>query len=117
MVDTADAQKAGRMPVHATGYGAHICGFIPDSEQIPNIWVSSAFTQKQKVLKPLRFQDFYWSEWRDLNSRPLDPQSSALPTALHPDIYLLLSLTGQLVYISMDFKKNQPLFLIFLIFC
>ena len=25
-----------------------------------------------------------WSEWRDLNSRPLDPQSSALPTALHP---------------------------------
>ena len=43
-------------------------------------------TKKQKVLKPLRFQDFYWSEWRDLNSRPLDPQSSALPTALHPDI-------------------------------
>ena len=32
-------------------------------------------TKKQKVLKPLRFQDFYWSEWRDLNSRPLDPQS------------------------------------------
>ena len=31
-------------------------------------------TKKQKVLKPLRFQDFYWSEWRDLNSRPLDPQ-------------------------------------------
>ena len=26
-----------------------------------------------------------WSEWRDLNSRPLDPQSSALPTAPHPD--------------------------------
>ena len=26
-----------------------------------------------------------WSEWRDLNSRPLDPQSSALPTALHPE--------------------------------
>ena len=47
----------------------------PDSEQIPNVGASSAFTQKQKVLKPLRFQDFYWSEWRDLNSRPLDPQS------------------------------------------
>ncbi len=40
----------------------------PDSEQIPNVGASSAFTQKQKVLKPLRFQDFYWSEWRDLNS-------------------------------------------------
>ena len=25
-----------------------------------------------------------WSEWRDLNSRPLDPQSSALPAAPHP---------------------------------
>lgn len=31
--------------------------------------------KKQKSLKPLRFQAFYWSEWRDLNSRPLDPQS------------------------------------------
>ena len=28
---------------------------------------------------------YFWSEWRDLNSRPLDPQSSALPTAPHPD--------------------------------
>ena len=35
-----------------------------------------------------------WSEWRDLNSRPLDPQSSALPTALHPDIQLLLFCIG-----------------------
>ena len=26
----------------------------------------------------------FWSEWRDLNSRPLDPQSSALPAAPHP---------------------------------
>ena len=31
---------------------------------------------------------FVWSEWRDLNSRPLDPQSSALPTAPHPDVFL-----------------------------
>ncbi len=31
---------------------------------------------------------FAWSEWRDLNSRPLDPQSSALPTAPHPDMRL-----------------------------
>ena len=110
MVDTADAQKAGRMPVHATGYGAHICGFIPDSEQIPNIWVSSAFKQKKKVLKPLRFQDFYWSEWRDLNSRPLDPQSSALPTALHPDIQLLLSLAVSLYILAWTKKKINPFF-------
>ena len=27
---------------------------------------------------------FKWSEWRDLNPRPLGPEPSALPTALHP---------------------------------
>ena len=27
-----------------------------------------------------------WSEWRDLNPRPLPPQGSALPTAPHPDL-------------------------------
>ena len=73
-------------------------------------------TKKQKVLKPLRFQDFYWSEWRDLNSRPLDPQSSALPTALHPDFSLLLSCGSQLVYISMPFIKMQAFFRKFLNF-
>ena len=26
----------------------------------------------------------FWSEWRDLNPRPLGPEPSALPTALHP---------------------------------
>ena len=26
-----------------------------------------------------------WSEWRDLNPRPLGPEPSALPAALHPD--------------------------------
>ena len=28
----------------------------------------------------------FWSEWRDLNPRPLGPEPSALPTALHPEI-------------------------------
>ena len=28
---------------------------------------------------------FSWSEWLDLNQRPLPPQGSALPTAPHPD--------------------------------
>ena len=27
-----------------------------------------------------------WSEWRDSNSRHLEPKSSALPTGPHPDI-------------------------------
>ena len=26
-----------------------------------------------------------WSEWRESNPRPLGPEPSALPTALHPD--------------------------------
>ena len=34
-----------------------------------------------------------WSEWRDLNSRPLDAQSSALPTALHPDVLFVAGLS------------------------
>ena len=67
-------------------------------------------TKKQKVLKPLRFQDFYWSEWRDLNSRPLDPQSSALPTALHPDMNLLLSLVVSLYILAWTRKKINPFF-------
>ena len=71
---------------------------------------------KQKVLKPFRFQDFFWSEWRDLNSRPLDPQSSALPTALHPDILFCCASRGQLVYINMTVMKLQPLISIFLNF-
>ena len=45
------------------------------------------FPENRKALKRKRFKAFYWSEWRDLNSRPLDPQSSALPTALHPDFF------------------------------
>lgn len=32
-----------------------------------------------------------WSEWRDLNSRPLDPQSSALPAAPHPDDFYIIT--------------------------
>ena len=71
-------------------------------------WVQD---KKQKVLKPLRFQDFYWSEWRDLNSRPLDPQSSALPTALHPDVYfLLLRIGDSLVILTRPKTKCKPFF-------
>lgn len=28
----------------------------------------------------------FWSEWRDLNSRPPHPKCGALPSGLHPDI-------------------------------
>ena len=42
------------------------------------------FVKMKKAPKPYGFSAFCWSEWRDLNSRPLDPQSSALPAAPHP---------------------------------
>ncbi len=56
-----------------------------------------------------------WSEWRDLNSRPLDPQSSALPAAPHPDIdavskQLRIKL---LEYISIRFNILQDQIYIF----
>ena len=48
---------------------------------------SSQKYEKTAVLSHFRStpRSVKWSEWRDLNSRPLDPQSSALPTAPHPD--------------------------------
>ncbi len=36
---------------------------------------------------------FLLSEWQDLNSRPLDPQSSALPAAPHPEIAVFFTAT------------------------
>lgn len=43
-----------------------------------------------------------WSEWGDLNSRLLEPKSSALPTGLHPDIQFYM-------VVNADFtqKDNQ----------
>ncbi len=35
-------------------------------------------------------EDFLWSEWRDLNPRPLGPEPSALPAALHPDKFVAM---------------------------
>ena len=43
---------------------------------------------QSKIKKnPSKSNDFdgFWSEWRDLNPRPLGPEPSALPTALHPE--------------------------------
>ena len=70
--------------------------------------------RNKKSVSPLRTHR--WSEWRDLNSRPLDPQSSALPTALHPDILFCCASRGQLLYINMTVMKLQPLISIFLKF-
>ena len=53
------------------------------------------------------FTDF-WSEWHDLNVRPLPPQGSALPTAPHPDARSIKPM-----HYSTIVRRCQPLFLSF----
>ena len=40
----------------------------------------------------------FWSEWRDLNPRPLGPEPSALPTALHPEIFNYITIAMRLFF-------------------
>ena len=49
------------------------------------VQVSHWMTEKRKKTDNLKAISLFWSEWRDLHSRRLDPESSALPTAPHPD--------------------------------
>ena len=53
-------------------------------------WVSKneALKKVQKIRRFHQKSADFWSEWRDLNPRPLGPEPSALPTALHPDAVL-----------------------------
>ena len=62
------------------------------------------FVEMKKAPKPYGFSAFCWSEWRDLNSRPLDPQSSALPAALHP---------VNVIYDTTAYLKKQEFFSFF----
>ena len=66
------------------------------------------FREKTKSPETVAVSGQIWSEWRDLNSRPLDPQSSALPTALHPDTPA--SLEVSLIIIARLFLKCKPFF-------
>ena len=45
-------------------------------------------TNKKVQMSQKRHLDF-WSEWRDSNPRHPAPKAGALPTALHPDKYLI----------------------------
>ena len=68
-------------------------------------WTGENKEKPRYQAKGLHTAVFRWSEWRDLNSRPLDPQSSALPAAPHPD---------NVVYYTGRFRKMQALFSNFL---
>ena len=48
------------------------------------VWVAKKPDIFELFAGDIFFVSTLWSEWRDLNSRPLDPQSSALPAAPHP---------------------------------
>ena len=47
----------------------------------------SRFRHKIRPWKFVELSKVNWSEWQDLNLRPPDPQSGALPPALHPDCF------------------------------
>ena len=65
----------------------------------------------QKSSEIHRFRNFFWSECRDSNSRPLEPHSSAIPNFATPG-YLCrsrcLTRTAHIEYHS--FPKNASLF-------
>ena len=66
----------------------HHFGFEKTSKKLSFSTLVSSLGKRKESERELR-SDSFWSEWRDLNSRPLDPQSSALPTAPHPDMHFL----------------------------
>ena len=81
------------------------------------VQVSHWMTEKRKKTDNLKAISLFWSEWRDLNSRPLAPQSSALPTAPHPAILFRLSFSNstnaiitQKPEMSSNFSKKSKVF-------
>ena len=72
--------------------------------------------QKYKIKRTsdaiMRVEALDWSEWRDLNPRPLPPQGSALPPEPHPDSLCCLFSWQRWYYITTNpfcqvfFQKN-----------
>lgn len=56
---------------------------------VKNLIVSLGAKTRKTAQKPRKINGFWaifmWSEWRDLNPRPLGPEPSTLPSALHPE--------------------------------
>ena len=58
----------------------------------------TAYKQKNPTISNVKSLDL-WSEWRESNSRPLEPHSSALPKLRYTRISVsVLPLTAHLVY-------------------
>ena len=84
------------IPVSILGYSlqiqcVHFLGYSLKplmGQKMGQKWVSKneALKKVQKIRRFHQKSADFWSEWRDLNPRPLGPEPSALPTALHPDM-------------------------------
>ena len=87
----AHRARVGLAPRATLGVGAGATACGPSVVAGPGCSVEGR-SAGLALLSPCE-QDFYWSGWRDLNSRPLDPQSSALTKLRHSPL-LLRSLVG-----------------------
>ena len=73
------------------------------SKRIPLVW--EIITAFKNPLILLISEDF-WSEWPDSNRRPQHPKCRALPTALHPDKYLIVVAVMVKHVVKSDFWPN-----------
>lgn len=70
----------------------------------------------QKSSEIHRFRNFFWSECRDSNSRPLEPHSSAIPNFATPGYHIHLLHHVSLITIPHSFLFCKPYFRFFCIF-
>ena len=77
----------------------------------------SAHKQKNPTISNVKSLDL-WSEWRESNSRPLEPHSSALPKLRYTRISTAASLPkrGDMKYYTQMQQFCQPIFAIFFAF-
>ena len=76
-----------------------------------------AYKQKNPTISNVKSLDL-WSEWRESNSRPLEPHSSALPKLRYTRISTAASLPkrGDMKYYTQMQQLCQPIFAIFFAF-
>ena len=77
---------------------------------------SRVLQKVQKSSEIHRFRNFFWSECRDSNSRPLEPHSSAIPNFATPGYHIHLLHHVSLITIPHSFLFCKPYFRFFCIF-
>ena len=77
------SSRAGRFAPAYHNFLHAAKSFLYSEKDKPCVW----FSEYKKDLNHNDLGLFSKSEWGDLNARPLEPHSSTLPTALHPDFF------------------------------